>query len=66
MEKEPGFHIVTATLTIKVTARIPVEMEASEFVDELAYDIYDGVGGDPLGNTDLVSTKIESDEMERG
>ena len=66
MEKEPGFHIVTATITIQVKMRLPDERSAEDFVDDIAYDLYDGVEGDPLKDAELISTKIESDEMERG
>jgi hypothetical protein len=66
MEREPGFHIVTATITIKVKMRLPDERSAEDFVDNIAYDLYDDVEGDTLKDTELISTNIESDEMERG
>jgi hypothetical protein len=66
MEREPGFHIVTATITIKVKMRLPDERRAEDFVDNIAYDLYDDVEGDTLKDTELISTNIESDEMERG
>lgn len=63
-DKEERYLNVEATLTIKVKFKVLDSESVEDAVDNLAYDIYDGVGGDVVHNTDLVSTKIEAVEKE--
>jgi len=63
---EPKFHTVTATITIEVKMRLPNEISAEDFVDNIQYSFADGIEGEDVEDTRLISTKIEADEMERG
>jgi hypothetical protein len=63
---EPKQHEVTVELTIRVRMVLGANTNTEDAVDSLAYDIYDGVGGDVLHNTELTSTNILADEKVRG